>query len=267
MIFQNNRDPLKEKHTRGQIHFKSSSGGGDNYDAAYNARMATLAESQQEMANKVFDFYEAEYQPMESEQIAANRAMIPYETALNKEKIQAERDLLPSQVELGKATSEAALDLLPGETALAGENTQAQRDILPGQTALTIGQNEAALSLLPGQTDLTKAKISDEMTAMKEFAPVRTAYFNSAKDGVDIDSRVKRAAADAAHSFMNSDGVMRRNAARMGINPNSGRFTAMTNTNSLNRAKTIAGAKTQARTQAEQENFGRLTSAMNFGAV
>jgi len=240
-------------------------GGGDSYDAAYNARMATIAEAKQDMAEDLFSFYKSDYQPMESEQVAANRAMIPHETALSKEKIQAERDLLPGQVDLGKAEIDAPMNLLPGQTGLTGEQIQAQRDILPGQTALTIGKNESALSLLPGQTDLAKVKIGDEMTAMKEFAPVRTKYFNEAHNGIDIESRVKRAAADAAHSFMNSADIAKRSAGRMGVNPNSGRFTAMTNTNALNRAKTIAGAKTNARTQGEQENFSRLKSAMNFG--
>lgn len=225
MIFQNNRNYF----SRRQVYFKGGGGSsGDTYDKAYNARMASIAEAQQSMAQDYFDFYKSDYQPMEREQIAANREMIPYETELSKEKIQAEMDLLPGQVALGKA------------------------------------QNESALALLPGQTELTQMQIDDSMAAIGEKAPVRQAFFEASLNGVDVESRANRAAADAAHAFMSADGVARRNTARMGVNPNSGRFADMANTNALNRAKTIGGATTQARFGAEAENYQRLSNAMGY---
>jgi hypothetical protein len=112
------------------------------------------------------------------------------------------------------------------------------------------------------QTGYSKAQITDSMTAMNERAPVRSAFYDESFKGVDIESRVNKAAADASQSFMNSNNIMRRNTARMGVNPNSGRFASMQNENSLNRAKTVASAKTTARTGAEQENYGRLQTAM-----
>jgi len=224
MILQNNYNHFKRK----VLSFKGGGSDGDTYDAAYNARMATIAESQQGMAEEYFQFWQDEYQPMEMEQIAANRELIPYETALSKEKIQAEQELLPGQVALGKA------------------------------------QTDSALELLPGQTALTQAQIDDTMTGIAEKAPVRTAFFDEALNGVDVESQANKAAAEASHAFMNSNSIMRRNAARMGLNPNSGAFAGFQNTNSLNRAKTVASAKTQARENAENEKFDRLNTAMGY---
>ncbi len=209
-----------------RVNFK---GGGDSYDAAYNARMATIAEAQQGMAEEYFQFWQTDYQPMEQAQIAANQELIPHETALQKQKILAEKGLIPQQ------------------TALAG------------------AQMDSAMTLIPQQTEFEQAQITDAMQAMGERAPVRTQLFQQAAEGVDIDGMVNRASADAMHSFANSQQMLNRNMARMGVNPNSGRFAAMSNQNSLDQAKTVAGAKTQARVQGEEQNFNRLTTAMGYG--
>jgi hypothetical protein len=212
-----------------RVNFKGGGSSGDNYDAAYNARMATIAEAQQRMAEEYFQFWQTDYKPMEQAQIAANLQLIPHETALQKQKLQAEKGLIPKQ------------------TALAG------------------AQMDSALSLLPQQTAFEQAQLADSTQAIGERAPVRAEFYQQATDGVDIDGMVNRASADAMHSFANSQQMLNRNMARMGVNPNSGRFAALSNQNSLNQAKTVAGAKTQARVQGEEQNFNRLTTAMGYG--
>ncbi|HEX9972293.1 MAG TPA: hypothetical protein VGD14_09500 [bacterium] len=204
------KTPRQRQQLWNNLFFKGGSSG-ESYDAAYNARMATLAETQQDMANQSFDFWKSDYQPMEKAQIAANMEMIPVETAMNVEKMQAERDILPGQVALGKA------------------------------------------------------KNASDLSTINAKAPVTSKFFEQALTGVDVESRASRAAADAITSFKNSDSITRRNASRMGINPNSGAFANAINSNSLNQAKTVAGAMNTARTNAEQENFARLTTAMGYG--
>lgn len=191
-----------------KLYFK---GGSDSYDAAFNARMATIAEAQQGMAEESFDFWRSDYKPMEQAQIGANLELIPSETELN------------------------------------------------------LAQNQSNLSLIPEQTELASAQIGDTMTGIGERAPVREKFYQESLTGVDVEGRASRAGADASQSFANANSIMRRNTARMGINPTSGRFADMQNTNALNRAKTVASAQTTARTGAEQENYGRLANAMNYG--
>jgi len=77
-------------------------GGGTttSVDTAYNARMATIAESQQAMADEYFEFWQDEYKPFESAQIEANMEMLPNLTALQQEQIASDRGIIPAQTEL-----------------------------------------------------------------------------------------------------------------------------------------------------------------------
>ncbi|MGD9826872.1 hypothetical protein [Desulfobacter sp.] len=233
-------DPFESRGIR------AKGGGGNGIDAAYNARMASVAEAQQAIAQKNFDFWESDYKPMEQAMINSNIALIPHETNYQAIKLDNEAALIPHQTdyEIKKMTAEEQL--------------------FPSQTKLGIAQNEAALSLLPQQTEYAMAKLSDDMQYMEEKAPVRNAFFRESLEGVDVEGRANKAAADAAHAFANSHMSMGRDMARMGVNPNSGRFAAMGTSNAISRAKGIAGAKTSARTNAEQENFSRLTNAMGY---
>ncbi len=229
---------MKYKH---KFFFK---GGSNNYDEEYNARIATIAEQQQEMSKTYFDFWKSDYKPMEQSQIRANMQLIPRETEYNLASIAAQKQLLPGQTELSQAEIDAALRLYPKQTEFAE------------------AQIASALRLLPQQTELEETQIADTMTGIREKAPVRSKFYNESLEGIDLESRANKAAADASHAFMNSNNIMRRNTARMGVNPNSGRFASLANNNSINQAKTVAGAKTKARTQAENENYSRLATAM-----
>lgn len=64
----------------GPVALCKGGGGGsqttNTQDTEYNARMATIAESQQGMAQEYFDFWKSDYKPLETEQIAANREMV-----------------------------------------------------------------------------------------------------------------------------------------------------------------------------------------------
>jgi len=226
--------------------YAKGGGGGNGIDREYNKRMASIAEAQQNIAQKNFEFWESDYKAMERDQIAANRALIPHETNYQAVKLNSDVDLIPHRADHEK-------HLLAHE-----------KQLLPSQTKLGIAQNQAALSLLPHQTDYARAKIGDDMQYMREKAPVRNAFFRESLEGVNVEGRANKAAADAAHAFASSHMSMGRDMARMGVNPNSGRFAAMGTSNAMNRAKSIAGAKTSARTNAEKENYSRLTNAMGY---
>jgi hypothetical protein len=217
-----------------RVFFKG--GGGDSYDVAYNARMATIAETQQGMANEYFQYWQESYRPMEEEQISANRELLPHETAFRAEQIHHGQELLPHETEARKK-----------------------------EIALTNAQGQAAMRLLPQQTALTERQIGDSMVHIAERAPVRSEFYNQALNGVDAESWASKAAADATQAFMGSQASMTRSAARMGVNPESGRFAGMQNSVAMDRAKAIGGAKTTARTAAEGESFNRLNTAMGYG--
>ncbi|WP_432736464.1 hypothetical protein [Maridesulfovibrio sp. FT414] len=110
----------------------SGGGGGDSIDKEYNARMATIYEAQQAMSEESMDFWRSDYKPMEREQIAANRELIPYQKDLAKDQITAQRELLPLQTETSRKQLGAAQTFI--DTAVKGVDvdsrvSQAESDV------------------------------------------------------------------------------------------------------------------------------------------
>ena len=228
MIFQNN---YKHFVTYKSVCFKGGGSSGDTYDEAYNKRMATIAESQQGMAEDYFNFWETTFKPMEQEQVQANRDLIPYEKALAKEKADAERNLIP------------------GQTGLSQEQTEAQRQLLPGQTQVLETAGESTLQ------------------GLESMGGLREKYYDEVYNGLDPEAEATKAGTDASQAFSKSNEIMRRNAARSGIDPNSGRFTEMLTSNAIERSRQIGGASSLARFEAEKEQFKRLDSAVSQGPI
>jgi len=212
-------------------------------DKEYNAGMLALSKEQQGWAREMFDVFKSGLGPGDTSEleymqnvINANQKLLPAQTALERsqmgfeeKKIEAETELLPSQT----------------KTALS-------------QLELEQGKIGAGMELLPGQTELAKTQISDTMAGIKERAPVRTKFFKEAAEGVDVNERMNLAQADVAQGFAGAEGIVRRNAARMGRNPTNIDFGDM----ATNRAKAIGFARTKARTGAEDESWNRLRGAM-----
>lgn len=289
MIHNNGRNYFSKK----LVYFKGSNNT-NTVDEAYNARMATIGEAQQGMAEEYFNFYKSgtggawEENQVETKAASTGTRRVSTGVGQNGEtQYRTESYEIPAEYETkrewvadgstaGYQTMEQAqidsnMEMIPIETAynkeelaLKTQASEAARELLPGQTALAQASNDSSLKLLPGQTALASAKNTDMLTAIGEKALVRNAFYKASEEGVDVEGRTNRAGADAAHAFAGSQKVMRRGAARTGVNPNSAKFASMTNTNALNRAKTISGARTKARTGAKQENYQRLTNAMGY---
>lgn len=125
---------------------------------------------------------------------------------------------------------------------------QANLELLPLETKLYKGQLQSAQELLPGQT-----------AAARKFLEV------SAK-GVDVNERMALATADTANAWKNVGDATLRENARLGVNPNSGRFQGIQAALGTQQAAQLAGARTQARVGAEAENYDRLGKAASFNA-
>lgn len=208
---------------------KGGSTSSTTVDKEYNARMATIAESQQAMADKYFQFWEEYSKPYEIAQTQSNMQLLPSETALQQ------------------ATLNSKLELLPGETALSGAQTQ------------------SALSLLPAQTELASAKLADSLSTLQQTAPIKTQVFNEAKAGVDVGQRMGMAQADVASQYANAEAESRRQQARMGVLPTSGRTAGVEAGLQASQAANVAGARTKARTDAENETWNKRVQALQLG--
>jgi hypothetical protein len=139
-----------------------------------------------------------------------------------------------------------------GEAAPAGTTPEMQFQ----QNVVNANQD-----LLKPQTDVEKAQLSDTMSAITERAPVRSEMYNQALNGIDIGSRMNEAQASVEHAFGNAQDTIRRSSMESGgMDPMS--IASLNTGMNLEKAKSIAGARTMAKTNAEAEQFNRLRSVM-----
>ncbi len=114
-----------------------SGGGGttiNSEDTVYNARMATIAEAQQVMAEEQYGFYKDYFQPYEKEQIAANRALIPGQRDLQMKALSAGADALNPEVAMDAAQADAA-------QAFAGAQGSMTRNLAKRGVRMDSGQS------------------------------------------------------------------------------------------------------------------------------
>ena len=129
-------------------------------------------------------------------------------------------------------------------------------------------QIDANMELLPGQVENEKKRMDyenvlfeagkDELTMAK---PVMAEYYKQALNGINPDDKVNQARADVASTFKEGEAQMRREGARLGLDPNSAKFQNAMNARGMDQARATAGAMTTTRNAVEDENFRRLSGA------
>lgn len=100
------------------------------------------------------------------------------------------------------------------------------------------------------------------------FQPVEAQMVEDANNW-DSDERKDRmaaeAGADVTRAYQGGLDQNQRQMERMGVNPNSGRFAAITNETNLAKAKDTAGAMNKARRDTETQGIALRTGAAQFG--
>ncbi len=130
-----------------------------------------------------------------------------------------------------------------------------------------IAQAQANMELLPLETNLYKQQINSATQLLPQQTEAAQKFLTASVNGVDVNERMALATADVANAWKDTGAASNRAAARMGVNPNSGRFQGINAALDTQKAAQLAGARTQARVGAEQENFDRLMKAANFNAT
>ena len=169
-----------------------------------------------------------------------------------------------SYADMERAQIESNLSVIPEETALRLGQLESQQEILPYQTDLTKEQIQQKLETAPlaGQADRTA--LSDTISKIEQRAPVRQEFYNQALRGVNETERMNQAQAEVAQQMNARKKALANNIRRTGATPGGGRMSALYGDLSNQTARNIAGARTAARTQAEQEEFQRLGSALSI---
>lgn len=143
----------------------------------------------------------------------------------------------------------------------------ANMEMIPLQTEaekLRLGlereQIQSARGLLPLQTEYETERLTSGIQETQAARPLMAEFYKQALTGVNVGERVQQARSDVAQAYSESGDALRRDAARMGLDPNSARFANLSQTRGLDFARSTAGAMTGARTAAEDENFKRLAA-------
>lgn len=212
-------------------------------DYGYNSRMADIAEEQQDWARDYYNMWRNNgFRQYEIEQVAENRAALPKESALYQGQLDNASSLLPYQGEAAKTLYEGA---------------KAQGDLYKQQI-------DAAKSLLPAQQQYAQTQMANAQALQPLQHSLNQKFLKESGQGVDVLERMGLAQADVVNAWKGQNAANDRAMARMGVNPNSGRFAGIKAVQTGERAAQMAGARTTARVGAEQENYERLKNGVQF---
>lgn len=114
------------------------------------------------------------------------------------------------------------------------------------------------------QRPLEEAMIKSDLAEVEARQPIISEFYTQSLEGTDPEARAASAGADVQHTFGNVQQQMVRDASRMGINANSGKMATAMGTMGNDMVKAQAGEMNKARTDAKDENYKRLATAMGM---
>ena len=116
-------------------------------------------------------------------------------------------------------------------------------------------------SLIPAQTEYAQKQLDAANALLPAQQQAAQKYYDASVAGVNVQDKMAQAQADVVKSLTGTTSAMNRDAARSGININSGAYAKQATSNAINSASAIAAARTAARTAAEDTNYQRLANA------
>lgn len=274
----------------------SGGGGGGDVDREYNARMATIAEKQQAMADEYFQYWKSGPGHWETKTIEGTGQAKPISndglfTGGNlsipglgpDSESAAARGYRAKRGTSGSVPSgikSAFESLLPkteqvwvkdpdGVSYMDMEQAQmkSNMELIPKQTKYMSTFLDAETGLVPQRASLESALIAEQQENIALRKPVTSKFYDEVLKGVDVDERVNLARADVESAYAGAESNARRWASSMGINPASKSYSAGLMSLAKEKAAAKVGATSLARRQAEEENFARLSGAVGLGSA
>lgn len=227
-------------------------------DTAYNARLAAIQESQQEMAETAF--YDIWTGTPGSTPAPATYAFgspassfgiqLPWATQPSKPTTAASRN---------SAFSGDGLDTY-GYRDLTLDEMKARGLLIPQETDLFGKQIQADIENLPSLSGLEREGAEDARSFIKERAPVRSKYFEETLRGLDPAEEMNRAQASVEHGSGVGERSLRSKAFEYG-GITSNQAANIRKAMFLDKSRNIAGARTTARNRVADVNYARLKTA------
>ena len=241
--------------------------------SALDGVLKSMYESQLRQSEFMFDQYKGHQLPYEQDYWAFARENLP---AISDQAVrmgEAQTSLGEHSAALGGLRLGEEQRLTGPRTDLALQGIGTQSRLLPYDEAaqrtgfqLQTDQNVAGRHLLPRQVLLTESDIARQQALMPERQFAQHKFYQDANHGVNPEEWAARAGIDVGAAYAGADAALRRDAARMGVDPSSGRFASAQGGYGLNMAKDLAQARTQGRRAGEDENWQRRVMAANYAA-
>jgi hypothetical protein len=169
------------------------------------------------------------------------------------------KTLAESQIQIAEEQWQTYKDIfMPYEKELVS----AHRSIIPEQLKLDLATLGAKTADVEGRVPLNEELRQQQMRSLQRSEPIEQQFYDQARQGLNIQDRMAAAQADVQQGYDVATPQMERQFSRMGLAPASGKFTDAMANMTYSKARDIAFARTNARRQAEDVNFGRLGSAM-----
>ena len=151
---------------------------------------------------------------------------------------------------------------------------QSQTELLPYQQSYEQSMLEAETGLVPQRAEAEERRLGlegDYISSLQaqgipqQVADAQSLFLQDARDGVDVQGRMGLAQADVTAGYQGAMDQERLGQSRMGLDPRSGASQAGLRDLQLQQAGDVAGARTQARHQAEEDQFTRRHAAAGMG--
>ena len=130
---------------------------------------------------------------------------------------------------------------------------------------LEAAKAKAELENVPAQQRITQGLLGMQEAALPQTKELSQKFLNANLEGVNEEEWANRAGTDQQLAASNANAQLARNAARMGLNPNSGNFARALADQATQNAANVAAARTQAFRAADQEEYNRLNAGLSAG--
>lgn len=233
-------------------------------DREYNARMATIAEAQQALSEQLQQYWAQVTAPYETSVTESDSRLLPYSEASDYADYLSKLSTIGDSTNLEKAQIASQQYLLPQQTNLESLNLAAQQTALPYQMQNAITKLAADTYLIPQQTNLTSAQVGAQQYLLPSKVNTAKEFFN-ATSPTSTAVQAGRAVSDVNMGYKQAEDTLNRSLNRMGVSGSAA--TGAMKDLATNRALSLAGAANTGRNAAEEENYNKLATGMQYAGL
>lgn len=124
--------------------------------------------------------------------------------------------------------------------------------------------NTPEMEYLQNVVDANQDLLGLQTHVSKQQLQLKSTLLDDINNGINIGERMDQAQAGVQHGFKLARKASDMNLASYGLDPNSGKFASANRGLALSEATGIAGARTQAKTAAETEDFNRKIAGLQI---